>query len=646
MGKIPKENRPMKMSKEELADFYSKHSGKAELTDSPIDWGVMLATGFGQPLIKLGKNLAAKDGAEMVAGMYAKSIGYSLEGMPIIAGVIDKFLSPSVPNESIEEYNEEYEKQITKDPFKSVKPVMAMGGKVKNTSVEVEGGEMIQTPYGEVGEVQGASHERGGVDMNLPEGTQVFSDRIKIKGKTMAERKALRMKKLLSIIDNDSTSGIFKNSVKRTTEALLLEEETDLAFQEMLNESQQKLAYGTGPDGIRVYNRDPNVKSFFKRSLFPAEGKALGTVYPEGSPDQGVASYYYWRNQIDPYMQTDADLTVNPDLSQNIDYAGTLIGNSPKVDRNRFKASEVAIPDVDVTDSLTTTPTPFYPTLSDFSASDIPDVDLTKSLGKSPKIKTQTPKTPMNLGNFTTGDLVGIAGQTIGAFAQMGNTIANARATKPNVNHYEGFNENALKANQEAIDNIGYEKENILRDLGRKLAISRNSARNRARNSSSSISGLRANDLAIDLNVDEAMVDATTKAEGNYLSAKTNLLGQKSQLLSQRDQMVMAGRSQKDANDQADIDNFYTQFGANMAGLSTTAQSLGKNLNESKYRDLFLKILPQTNKYGIGIDENGKMFSPTKTSSKTYQPSNYQPSSFNPSDIMFSPLEEEEFNLG
>lgn len=491
---------------------------------------------------------------------------------------------------------------------------------IQKKNVEVEGGEMIQTPYGEVGEVQGASHEKGGVDMNLPQGTKVFSDRIKVKGKTMAERKALRMKKLLSIIDNDSTSGIFKNSVKRTTEALLLEEETDLAFQEMLNNSQQKLAYGTGPDGLRVYSRNPNIKSTFLGSPFITMGDGAGVVKQEegGQPAQFESPLKYWRNQIDPYMQTDADLTVNPDLSQ------------------------------DINDGLTpvNAPTPFYPTLSDFSASDIPDVDLTKSLGESPKIKTQTPKTPMNLGNFTTGDLVGIAGQTIGAFAQMGNTIANARATKPNVNHYEGFNENALKANQEAIDNIGYEKENILRDLGRKLAISRNSARNRARNSSSSISGLRANDLAIDLNVDEAMVDATTKAEGNYLSAKTNLLGQKSQLLSQRDQMVMAGRSQKDANDQADIDNFYTQFGANMAGLSTTAQSLGKNLNESKYRDLFLKILPQTNKYGIGIDENGKMFSPTKTSSKTYQPSNYQPSSFNPSDIMFSPLEEEEFNLG
>ena len=57
------------------------------------------------------------------------------------------------------------------------------------TDVEVEGGELIQTPDGNIEHVEGASHDNGGVHTNLPEGSRVFSDYLKPMGskKTYAQ---------------------------------------------------------------------------------------------------------------------------------------------------------------------------------------------------------------------------------------------------------------------------------------------------------------------------------------------------------------------------------------------------------------------------------------------------------------------------
>src|SRR5690606_1317424 len=83
--------------------------------------------------------------------------------------------------------------------------VFAMGGKYKKkmkkyaqggTAIEVEGEEIIQTPDGQMQKMQGPSHEQGGIDMNVPEGTKIYSDRLELEGKTMQQRKLNREKRL------------------------------------------------------------------------------------------------------------------------------------------------------------------------------------------------------------------------------------------------------------------------------------------------------------------------------------------------------------------------------------------------------------------------------------------------------------------
>ena len=48
---------------------------------------------------------------------------------------------------------------------------------------------MIETPNGMVSQLKGPSHENGGIDLNIPQNSDIYSKRIKIDGKTIAQRK-------------------------------------------------------------------------------------------------------------------------------------------------------------------------------------------------------------------------------------------------------------------------------------------------------------------------------------------------------------------------------------------------------------------------------------------------------------------------
>ena len=148
----------------------------------------------------------------------------------------------------------------------------ALGEKAAAGEIEAEGGEVIQTPEGETATLEGPKHEAGGIPLstegdpnavNIPEGTQIFSDRVKgSDGKTMAKRKELRDKKRLSLeemLSKTPTDKILKNTHKRTLEILEAEENRDLQTQEMASmmaelvglDGVNEFAYGTGKEGVK-----------------------------------------------------------------------------------------------------------------------------------------------------------------------------------------------------------------------------------------------------------------------------------------------------------------------------------------------------------------------------------------------------------
>lgn len=138
-----------------------------------------------------------------------------------------------------------------------VRGMAALGGTIGNNSVEVEGKEAFELPNGIVGMFEGPSHEAGGIDTELPSGTDIFSKRVKGEdGKSMAVRKMAREKaekKIAKYLEAAKGDKLLKKSLKRTQENNEALEEKDKATQELVSQimgEQQKFAFGSGVDGI------------------------------------------------------------------------------------------------------------------------------------------------------------------------------------------------------------------------------------------------------------------------------------------------------------------------------------------------------------------------------------------------------------
>jgi hypothetical protein len=109
----------------------------------------------------------------------------------------------------------------------------AQGGMVldyndPNANAELELQETFQMPNGQVGMVDGPSHENGGIAVDLPEGTRIWSDKLKYGGKTFAKHTkpiTSKIARLEKEIEKDPTKSKAKqNSV------MLLNQQLDHYF--------------------------------------------------------------------------------------------------------------------------------------------------------------------------------------------------------------------------------------------------------------------------------------------------------------------------------------------------------------------------------------------------------------------------------
>lgn len=113
----------------------------------------------------------------------------------------------------------------------------------QNIPVEVEGGEVAQTPNGQLGQFKGPSHEDGGIPANLPQGTKIYSDRLAVDGKTMQARKLSRERsiaKLNNMVDKNPTDILNKNTYNRMKTRADMEEQQDLMMQDAASQIYQK----------------------------------------------------------------------------------------------------------------------------------------------------------------------------------------------------------------------------------------------------------------------------------------------------------------------------------------------------------------------------------------------------------------------
>jgi hypothetical protein len=186
-------------------------------------------------------------------------------------------------------------------------PEAANGMNNVKSNVEVEGGEMYETPQGETGEFQGPSHEQGGIPLevgeDVEEGTKIYSDRLKIGKETLAERKEARERKIANlekVASQPLIDAALKNATQRKMMAIQKEEAADLQFQEQVN-NMQAMA-------------DTMVKAF-GTSMAGLQSNPIGDSmeYGSGTGAMGVTEYAGGTgiNGIDPPIVGEADYDMN-----------------------------------------------------------------------------------------------------------------------------------------------------------------------------------------------------------------------------------------------------------------------------------------------------------------------------------------------
>lgn len=127
----------------------------------------------------------------------------------------------------------------------------AMGGVAQKVNINAEGKEIVQAPGGDPMELVGASHNNGGIDLAVPEGTEIYSQRLKgPDGRTMAARKKARENKESSLgktLQNAPTDKLLRNAFSRTKQANAVVDAQDMnkmKVAQMMDELGQ--AYATG----------------------------------------------------------------------------------------------------------------------------------------------------------------------------------------------------------------------------------------------------------------------------------------------------------------------------------------------------------------------------------------------------------------
>ena len=450
----------------------------------------------------------------------------------------------------------------------------ALGGPVKGANVEVEGEEVGETPDGQLLDFKGPSHENGGMDVNLPEGTEIFSKRITVKGKTMAERKLNREKKEMSLqklLEKNSMDSVLKNSLKRTKETNAAEEAEDQSLQEMIGKMQEmvkKYGFGTGPKGIQKF----------------ADGGKVGPGgIKYGDPDPAnPADPYHYMSPEDFLAKSQNYLTTNAIESKptSIDFKGI----------DKFFSKDIIADNASLDgDGVSDTNQSF-----DSFAKNMNRTNKNGEVDNASKDSLLPGEE--NLFNLTGGDILGLAGTAYSTFAPMDNTNKNRAGDTPNINAFKDYGNDALDSIDNAKGYIAGQRDKALSDI----ETSRNRITINNRNSARGVNTQRALDLASEVNANKAEGDVYDSFAKNMMS----LLSQQAGFEDKQDQMVMTGEQQKDLNDRADRDNYYSQLAQDIATKGEGIQVMGKMLNENKSNTMAEKAVNDSSinfKYENGV---------------------------------------------
>jgi len=163
--------------------------------------------------------------------------------------------------------------------------IVAYGGTVSG-KIEVEGGEAFDTLDGRSGVFKGPKHEQGGIDILADGLMNIFSNRIKYRGKTLAERKIEReaeLEKIKKKLEKNPDDKVLLETYNRMKEAAKIVDKKDLALQEKFKNQLFKDSLAPDLSNPQPINEDGEVEFKYGATLGDLVG-LFGQFYGSFSP--------------------------------------------------------------------------------------------------------------------------------------------------------------------------------------------------------------------------------------------------------------------------------------------------------------------------------------------------------------------------
>ncbi len=220
----------------------------------------------------------------------------------------------------------------------------ADGGNNMMPNVEVEGGEQIKLPNGMNQGIQGDSHAEGGIPMQLPAGTKIFSTKLKEPETNKSYSKLAKKfdtKKEQEILDDPKADKIMKETAKMQMDKK--NQESDLLFRKM---EMNKISGIHGKDvqeqtmqdympGMGQAENGAWIPSLETMELLERADNGKKTRIGNSIPSPGIHSYDYGdeyngmavrlMNLHEPSLEGDYQLSIDNQLAVN---RGNNIGTS------------------------------------------------------------------------------------------------------------------------------------------------------------------------------------------------------------------------------------------------------------------------------------------------------------------------------
>ena len=442
---------------------------------------------------------------------------------------------------------------------RTVKPKAANGMNDVEKDVEVEGGERFETPQGETGEFKGPSHEEGGIPMevnkDIPQGTKVYSDRLKVGDKTLADRKATRDRQIANlekIATQPLVDSAMKNATKRKMAAIQKEEAADLAFQEQINNMQQMAdtvvkAFGTSVEGVQ---ENPVGKSMRYANGTSAKGV---TEYGWGSTDDGISPSYTTPGFVE-------GMGLDSENGYGVDNEGNVTNGTSTTNTVAPILEEPANP---------------------------PGTVFSRFLKKGGEYLDKS-------GVPGVGDLTGLFGDYLGATSGLKNAEAQ-RAS--DVTHQNVF-ANAGKDAQGYLDKSMTSIEGMKTAAEMKATTATRGAKVSANNSARGVNQKR----GMNWLYDQGLAENIASISANAANQVADIYKTKATTSLSADQLKGEGQLKAEMANEAAKDAYYTAKGLGLKDQALGVQNIGKDINAVKKNKMMEKLLKSGYGKWTGLD--------------------------------------------